>query len=216
MALIEPVPKPPSRSAPRRKRDLQMTPLPVPAPQDWREPVTAVQSLYNRAEAKAIETIDWYLAKKRAKKRASRFLRASAILLGSAGALEPIVTATSFGSVQAKWGYLLLGAAAACVAFDRFFGVSTGWMRCMQSAQLLQTLVEKFQYDWIAPYLIDTDSAPPLADRLTLLRTFGEDVSQVVNDETAEWAREFSSNLTDLQAQAASKDQKGDPKGLGV
>lgn len=194
-----------STEALRPRRDLATTALPAATPDDWRDPQAAVQVLYDRAEAEAIEAIDWYLSRKRPKKRASRLLRAAAIVLGSAGAIEPVVAAPWLGSGQAEWGYLLLGGAAACVAFDRFFGISSGWMRCMQSAQRLHALVEDFQYDWAATYVMKTDSPTDVADRLTLLRTFTESVTQVVSGETGEWTREFSSNLTHLETQVASR-----------
>lgn len=199
MNATEPCSEEANATVPRRGHDLRVTPLPVATVESWREPETAVQALYDRAEAKAIETIDWYLATKRPKKRASRLLRAAAIVLGSAGALEPVVTAHWLGSVQAEWGYLLLGCAAACVAFDRFFGISTGWMRCMQSAQRLQEQLEEFQYDWAATYTADAGGSLDVAGRLALLRKFAEGVTLVVRGETADWVQEFNSNLAQLE-----------------
>lgn len=203
MNVTEPHPERSAGNPPRPGRDLRMTPLPVSALQNWREPEITLQALYDRAEAKAIETINWYMARKQPKKRASQLLRAAAIVLASAGALEPIVAAPWLSSVQAQWGYLLLGGAAACVAFDRFFGISTGWMRCMQSAQRLQDQLEKFQYDWAASHAIPAGKPLDVAGRLALLRAFSESVTQVVRDETAEWVQEFNSNLMELDTRTS-------------
>jgi hypothetical protein len=194
--------RPATRTA-RHPRDLRTEPLAVATRQDWEDPEAAVQALFGHAEAKAIEAIDWYLAVKRPKKRVSRLLRAAAIVLASAGALEPVVTAPWAASGRVQWGYLLLGLAAACVAFDRFFGISTGWMRCMQSAQTLQTLLEEFQYDWAAACAAPraNNLAETVPERLALLRAFSAHVTGLIRGETAEWAQEFNFNLAQLEAQ---------------
>jgi hypothetical protein len=206
MNATKPRPGQPTGTVPRHGHDLRVTPLPVATIEDWYEPEAALQALYHRAEEKAIETINWYLATKRPKKRASRLLRAAAIVFGSAGALEPIATAHWLGSAQAEWGYLLLGCAAACVAFDRFFGISTGWMRSMQSAQRLEAQLEEFQYDWAAAYAAGAGKPLDVVGRLALLRAFVEGVTRVVQGETAEWVKEFSSNLAQLDAQTSRGD----------
>lgn len=135
----------------------------------------------------------------------SRYLRAAAIVLGSAGAIEPVVIAPWLGPSHAQWGYVLLGAAAACVAFDRFFGISTGWMRCIQSAQTIQAQLESFQYDWAAVNAVDPDGRECIAERLALLRSFTERVTQVVQGETSSWVHEFSTSLAQLDTQTSHK-----------
>ena len=130
---------------------------------------------------------------------------AAAIVLGAAGALEPVVTVSWLGVGQAQWGYVLLGMAAARVAFDRFFGISTGWMRCMQSAQRLQAMLETLQYDWAAANAGVPANLASISHRLALLRTFTACLTQVITGETAEWAHEFNSNLAQLDAQTSSK-----------
>jgi hypothetical protein len=42
---------------------------------------------------------------------------------------------------------VLLALAAACIGFDRFFGISSGWMRSMTTAQALERRLEQLQYD---------------------------------------------------------------------
>jgi hypothetical protein len=98
--------------------------------------------------------------------------------------------------------------AAACVAFDRFFGTSTGWMRCVKSAQGLQALLEAFQYDWIFANATAADKRTCLDDRLRLLRSFTEGITQIVREETAEWAHEFSASLAQLDASNKNTDHR--------
>jgi hypothetical protein len=42
-------------------------------------------------------------------------------------------------------GYVMLALAAACVGFDHFFGLSTGWMRFMVTEMSLQQVLAEFQ-----------------------------------------------------------------------
>ncbi len=168
------------------------------APEDWRDPAQALAVLYRHAEGTAIEAIDWYLSDKRYKKLCSRLLRALAIALVAAGGVVPLVSAAQPGGGGAGWGYVLLALAAACVGFDRFFGLSSGWMRDVTAAQAVQQRLERFQFDWTTAC---AQAAPaPVApeevlERLDLLRAFSEDVRDLVRGETGEWVAEFQSTL---------------------
>jgi hypothetical protein len=186
-----------------RDRDLRAIPSPMVSPTDWHDPETALQVLHRHAEAKALAGIDWYLRERRTKRRASRLLRATAIILGAAGALQPLVTPSDSG--QIRWGYLLLGLAATALVFDRFFGLSRAWMRCVLSAQRLQRRLELFQDDWTAACASELigNGRPSVSDRLALLRAFSTDVTDIVRLETAEWEQEFHSTLRRLESQSA-------------
>src|SRR5689334_15652484 len=95
------------------------TPL---GPAEWSDPLSAVERLREWAERHAVEAIGWYLADKRVKRWSSRLLRAAAVVLVTAGGLAPLVRGGT------NEGYVLLALAAVCLAFDHFFGLSTGWM----------------------------------------------------------------------------------------
>lgn len=198
---------PPDLARPQRSaRDLSAGPaFPIATTEDWRDPAAALAGLHEYAERKAIEAIDWYLADKRAKKTASRTLRALAILLAAAGGIQPLVDAALPGRGWAGWGYVLLATAAACVAFDRFFGLSSGWMRDMSTAQALQRRLETFRYDWATECLRGAITAPDeeqVTRALALIREFGEDVADAIERETTDWVVEFQSNLAQLEHRA--------------
>lgn len=190
------------RSAARRRphQDLRIPPLPAVSREDWADPEAVLVVLYRLAEQKTLDAVDWYLQERQPKKRASLTLRAAAIVLASLGGLQPLLALAHTGVNWAAWGYLLFGAAAACIAFDQFFGLSSTWMRCMVAAQRLQARLEEFQYAWSAAY---ATGPAPLADRLALLRAFSQDVRDIVLADTTEWEREFQSRLNGLESQAA-------------
>lgn len=186
-----------------RARELRSVPSPMVAPADWHDPEIALQVLHRHAEAKALAGIDWYLRERRSKRRAARALRATAIVLAAAGVLQPLATGPATGRIQ--WGYLLLGLAAAAVVFDRYFGLSRAWMRCVLAAQRLQRRLEQFQDDWIAACASELigNGRPSVSDRLMLLRSFSGDVTEIVRQETAEWEQEFHATLRRLDSATA-------------
>ena len=186
----------------RRRRDLRPGPFPTAGMEQWQDTEAALAQLYRYAEGRAIDAVDWYLQDKRGRRVWSRGLRLLAILLATAGALQPLLDAAAPGRGRTAWGYVLLALAAACLGFDRFFGLSSGWMRSMTCAQALQRRLEQLQYDWAAECARSasrTVDPKQVQNRLALLRAFADDVATLLQQETAEWVLEFKSNLLRLE-----------------
>ncbi|GAA1303983.1 hypothetical protein Psi02_44970 [Planotetraspora silvatica] len=155
--------------------------------------------MYAGAEARAIANADWYLADRVRKRVAARILRGLAIVLGAAGALQPLATAgSSDGSLA--WGYVLLAAAAVCIAFDHFLGLSSGWMRDMVTTQRIQHRLVEFQLDWAAMNARDAigPDQSSVHDYLALLRSFMSDISVITAEETSEWVSDFQTAVAQL------------------
>ncbi|CAM5715374.1 hypothetical protein SHIRM173S_07669 [Streptomyces hirsutus] len=87
--------------------------------------------------------------------------------------------------------------AVVCVAADRFFGVTSGWMRDVATAQAVQRRLQAFQFDWASECVREVlgpteGTASEATERcLSVLRRFWEDVSEVVRVETTDWMMEF-------------------------
>lgn len=156
------------------------------------------------AERQAHDAIDWYYHKKGSKAFVSRSMRILAIVLATIGGLIPILV--NLPRIQTawqleKWGYVALGVAAACLALDKFFGSSTGWVRYITTAQCIQNDLYSFQLDWarsmsrlggLAP------TASQIDDFLQLARSFIGRVMEAVTHETQQWVAEFQSNMAEL------------------
>jgi hypothetical protein len=186
----------------RRRRDLRAGPFPTATMDQWQDTEAALTQLYRYAERRAIDAADWYLADKRGKRIWSRGLRLVAILLVIAGGLQPLLDAAVPGPSRTAWGYVLLALAAACIGLDRFFGISSGWMRSMTCAQALERRLEQLQYDWAAECARGasrTIDPKQVQTRLALLRAFADEVAELMQQETAEWVLEFQSNLLRLE-----------------
>jgi hypothetical protein len=88
----------------RRRRDLRPGPFPTAGLEEWQDTEAALTQLYRYAEGRAIEAVDWYLADKRGKRGWSRGLRLLAIVLVTAGALQPLLDAAAPGPSRTAWG----------------------------------------------------------------------------------------------------------------
>jgi hypothetical protein len=183
--------------------------------------MTGLSQLRERAELQALEAVGWYYAKKRSKNFWSRCLRFWAIAFTVLGGLVPILAATGivepvfryiYNASDSKdmqlaelhfnqFGYVLIGLAAGCVAFDRFFGFSTNWMRYIGAAMRIETARVKFCFEWehlVAP-LAGTDPVPDLVrELLELIEKFSLATREAVEQETGAWISEFQTNLSQL------------------
>ncbi|MFJ9644157.1 SLATT domain-containing protein [Streptomyces sp. NPDC004244] len=175
---------------------------------DWGEPAERLDELYRRVEADALRTAEWYMSDRAWKRRGARVLRVGAAAGAVVGAAMPLLELTGSASGATTYGCLSLLLAAACVACDKFFGLTSGWMRDVATAQAVQRRLQTLQFDWASENVREVlgpteGTASEAAERcLTVLRRFSEDVTELVRSETAEWMLEFGSGPAPLVLQA--------------
>jgi hypothetical protein len=175
--------------------------------QDW-SPANisaTLEKLFNFAVANAERQIDWYNQKGQRTGQLSRLLRIAAILCGTIGTLVPLIDAAGFGGQSphglSSIGYVLLAVAAALVAADSAFGVSSSWMRFRAAQVDLELFLGRFRYDWNVELAHLNGEVPDTAQRdrlLTLQKHFVEDVEAVARNETNSWIQEFRGALTQM------------------
>jgi hypothetical protein len=176
---------------------------------DWGEPAERLDELYRWVERGALETAAWYLTDRVWKRRGARVLRAGAALGAVSGASLPLLDLAGVVGGVAAWGYLALLLAVACVAGDRFFGVTSGWIRDVATAQAVQRRLQVLQFDWASENVREVlgpaeGTAGEAAERcLGVLRRFSEDVTELVRTETADWMVEFRTGSAPLGIQSA-------------
>jgi len=164
---------------------------------DWGEPAERLHELYRWVEDGALETAAWYLSDRVWKRRGARVLRTGAAAGAVAAAALPLLDLTDVAAGLAAWGYLALLLAVACVAVDRFFGVTSGWIRDVATAQAVQRRLQVLQFEWASESVREVlgpteGTASEAAERcLGVLRRFSEDVTELVRTETADWMVEF-------------------------
>ncbi|MEU9849743.1 SLATT domain-containing protein [Streptomyces sp. NPDC047985] len=200
------------RVARGRGGDLTGTPFPLG---DWGEPAERLDELYRWVEAEALHTADWYLSDRIWKRRAARALRIGTAAGAVAGAALPLLDLTGALAGAAGWGYLSLLLGAACMACDRYFGLTSGWIRSLATAQAVQRRLQVLQFDWASESVREVlgpteGTASEAAERcLGVLRRFSEDVTELVRTETADWMVEFRAGPAPMGLQALSSGGAG-------
>ncbi|MEV6700529.1 SLATT domain-containing protein [Streptomyces sp. NPDC051453] len=176
---------------------------------DWGEPAERLDELYRWVERGALDTAHWYLADRVWKRRGARALRGGAVAGAVSGAALPLLDLTGALGGVAPWGYLALLLAVACVACDRYFGLTSGWIRDVATAQAVQRRLQALQFDWASESVREVlgpteGTASEAAERcLSVLRRFTDDVTELVRSETADWMVEFRSGPAPLVMQSS-------------
>ncbi|MEU6662480.1 SLATT domain-containing protein [Streptomyces sp. NPDC046821] len=176
---------------------------------DWGEPAERLDELYRWVERGALQTASWYLADRVWKRRAARGLRGGAALGAVSGAALPLLDLTGALGGVAPWGFLALLLGVACVACDRYFGFTSGWIRDVATAQAVQRRLHGLQFDWASESVREVlgpaeGTASEATERcLSVLRRFTDDVTELVRSETADWMVEFRSGPAPLMMQSS-------------
>jgi hypothetical protein len=187
------------------RRDLPARPFPLG---DWAEPAGRLDELYQWVETGALQVVEWYQADRVWRRRDARRLRVGTAAGVTGGAVLPLLQLTGAVPEGAAWGFVSLLGAAVCAACDRYFGLTSGWMRDVATAQAVRRRLETLQYDWatesIREVLGPTEgTAGEAAERcLGVLRRFSEDLTELVRTETADWMVEFRAGTAPLRTQS--------------
>jgi hypothetical protein len=179
-------------------------------PSSWKSTTAeeAIHSLFGYADTEAKNVVAWYEKAKHRKAHASSALRGFAIAFFIVGGLAPILAGFLNGVETTEWmiiiaqcGYLMLGVAAGSLAFDRYFGMSSGWIRYMTTLAAIERLRAEFLFDWASLL----QKAPATIDDATKLlflaraQAFQKGVLELVEKESAAWVAEFQSSVADLE-----------------
>ncbi len=176
--------------------------------------------LRERTDRQALDAIAWYYDKKKSKNFWSRWLRFWAIGLTVLGGLIPVLSAAGivqmalgrYGNRNAaadqflelrvnQLGYVFIGLAAGCIAFDRFFGFSTNWMRYIGAAMRIETARVRFAFEWeqiVAPLRGRDLNEDEIRQMLQAIQRLSLDVREAIEQETGAWITEFQTNLAQL------------------
>jgi hypothetical protein len=192
---------------------------------DTSDPPQSLAQAYQWAVQNAQSQIDWYANRRQPKKHGSQWLRTLAIILAGIGALCPLLDAAipdnagMLLSQLAQWGYVSIALAAALVGYDKFFGLSSGWMRYMVTELSLQRTLREFQYDWSILTAQKAQQSPPQNSAATLiqrLKDFTLQVETLVRQETDAWVTEFQANISELEKMLQAEAQARAPGSIKV
>lgn len=165
----------------------------------------ALNALYNHVAGDAKSAIDWYQKARKPKKYGGLFIRGSAVVLVAAAGILPMVAELLVPDgregpiwLEPLFASIAVGAAAALVAFDKFFGFSSAWMRFMTAELDLRTALEEFEIDWYTLRATLRGQKPTAEQSVTQIarcKEFTAKINAIVADETKAWMTEFKSSL---------------------
>jgi SMODS and SLOG-associating 2TM effector domain 2 len=199
--------------APEPGADLKSETWPV---LDWSQGrrLESLNILRERAESEAEKATKWYYEKKKSKNWWSRWLRGWAITFTVFAGLVPILGASGVFSFRTdpsharllelqfnQFGYIFIGLAAGCIAYDRFFGFSTNWMRYIGAAMRIETARIRFRFEWERLSATGKSGDPEdgkVRDMLETIERFMITIREAIEFETGAWISEFQTNLSQL------------------
>jgi hypothetical protein len=157
----------------------------------------SLSHVYAHADGLSLQAEQWYSRRRRKKRIGGMCLRVGAIVLGAVAVILPIVGQITVGadgkpSIEPAWASVVLGAAAALVALDLYFGFTSSWMRFMVTEMQLTRLRHDFEYQWEEARA----RGAPFEELLEHARQFVVAVHVELERETSAWVDEFRSNLT--------------------
>jgi hypothetical protein len=177
------------------------------------------------ATARAAERVSWYKKKCSTYGRGARLIRISCILLTGLGGLCQLIEVTKplgyvFISVNlTTWSYTAFALVAGLFALDKYFGLSSGWIRFMTTQLALERSAVEFDYDFIliASQMREGSLPPALAAAiLQRVKDFALQVEVLVKQETDAWAVEFQNSIAELEKITKTELEKAKPGSIKV
>ncbi len=164
---------------------------------DMESSAASVKIIHKHVLKKARDAGGWYQSKKNSRKRISKLLQLTALLTGVAGGLVPLLQPL-WTELPSNLGYVLIGLSAALLFANRFLGISSGWIRFVQTELLIQKATESFEIEW-AQTMASMNGRPAnpvqLSQLFDKLKHFATDINQLVEQETNAWAAQFDQDL---------------------
>ncbi len=190
-----------------KREDVRAQRLPNDLSWKVEDRAASINIVFGHVMCHAEKIIHWYLISKSTKRHCARLLRMSVILLTTAAGLIPLFPTY----VNPPFATLALGLAAMCVAFDRFFGCSTAWMRFIATEHQIRQSLNEFQISCEQLKASWVDNQPDdaqLSDALEKAKAFIVDVDELVQKETEQWRKEFSDTLAQLDGAVSRTTKK--------
>ena len=169
-----------------------------------------LDAIFQFVSAAGEDAIAWYRTRRQPKRLYGWILRAGVIIFTAAAGLIPILSELSplqdgRPVLRAGWSAVALGVAGLFLAFDKFGGYTSGWVRYMIAELEITSLHNALRFDW-QNYKLGCGEAGLNRDEavlgLKLSKTFLQDLDGVIRDETAAWSAEFQAAIRELDQSA--------------
>jgi hypothetical protein len=193
----------------------------LPALPEWseNEPIESLRRLFDQFVDKPLrESINWYFAKKRSKKRLGLWVRVVAIVVAGIGLLIPLVgqifnpdfddpgDATFY--LQPGWTAIALAVAFGLIWMERFLDGTSGWIRYMSAGLLAIETRDEALLAWAkveSGWRGKTPDEAQIRAAFDLIVNLNKRARRIVNEETQQWMAQFQDSLNQLDALLRSR-----------
>jgi hypothetical protein len=183
----------------------------------------SLKNVFQHVRSDALDAISWYARRRRPKRWIATLTRLLAIFLIGAAAILPLVDSALGGNaIPAVWISIAVTLGAGAIAFDRFLGSSSGWIRYIKTEQQIRDALEFFELDWEVERASWQGNDPTLeqvSSMLSRAKAFATQINSIVQEETNAWVDEFQSSIRqvdDALKAKATRDAKGRTNGAGA
>ena len=155
------------------------------------------------------ETVDselcWYSTARFRNGFFTRTLRFLALILLGAGLLLPLTgieSITICGYKILSVGYICLATGGLILLFDKYFGLSSGFVRFYIAELEIEREIREFELTWQIEMVKVQNSnytAESIINILITKKIFIQNISKIIQIETSAWATEFQTQIGELQ-----------------
>ena len=119
-------------------------------------------------------------------------------------------------SYYAAWASVAVAIAGTLILFDRFFGVSSGWMRYIEAMMKIRTVLNEFDFDCVNAKISRQTDILQIQQMIIRCNTLVKQVNLIVLEETRKWDQEFRDALGKLDEQVQKLEQQSSEKNFGA
>lgn len=172
---------------------------------DWTNPKVTLAAIKNYIVETAESEENWYTQWRGINGFITRSVRFITLLLFGFGLIFPLLNiekVTLFNHTINSLGYLCLAVGGLILLFDKYFGLSSGFVRFYIAEEEIRKNLGEFELNWeieMAKAENNKYSTEAVLNTLATAKILRQSVSNAIQLETSAWAAEFQTQIGELQ-----------------
>lgn len=172
---------------------------------DWQKPKETLAAIQEYILATAESEQNWYAKARSLNGKITRTLRFIALILFGMGLILPLLNIEKviiFKHPINSLGYLCLATGGLILLFDKYFGLSSGFVRFYIAEEDIKKSIADFELAWeteMAKAEISNYSIENVVSTLAVAKVLRESISNTIQLETRAWSTEFQAQIGELQ-----------------
>ena len=171
---------------------------------DWNKPKETLSAIKGYILATAENEQNWYAKARALNGRTTRTLRFIALILFGMGLVLPLLNIEKVIILKHpinSLGYLCLATGGLILLFDKYFGLSSGFVRFYIAEEDIRKSIADFELAWeteIARAEFSNYSIESIVNILAIAKVLRQSISNTIQLETSAWAAEFQAQIGEL------------------